>query len=178
MKGSAKITNYKNNTYRYCLCRTWNKELKKALFIMINPSEANENDPDETLKRCINMFKNNENFNEIIGGIIVVNLFPQVSQVINNLELEDDEIKNENFKEIEKFRSCKDIVVTIAAWGTRNKLPSDLKDKFEERVNFVKSIFPELKCLRLLTDGNPQHPLYAGYPDTMDALVDYIKAKG
>ena len=38
--------------YRYSLSREWNKDKKKVLFIMLNPSKADDKIDDHTVKRC------------------------------------------------------------------------------------------------------------------------------
>jgi len=54
---------YKNATfsncraYRYSLSRIWDKEKKFVLFIGLNPSTANEEADDPTIRRCTNYAK-------------------------------------------------------------------------------------------------------------------------
>ena len=43
--------------YRYSLVREWNKNKGKVLFIMLNPSTADDKEDDKTIIRCINFTK-------------------------------------------------------------------------------------------------------------------------
>ena len=67
---------YKNATfsncrkYRYSLSRIWDKKKKLVLFIGLNPSTANEEVDDPTIRRCVNYVQNWG-----YGGLMMVNLF-------------------------------------------------------------------------------------------------------
>ena len=53
MKQEAVIS--KCRKYRYSLSREWNKDKEKVLFIMLNPSKADDKIDDPTVKRCIKL---------------------------------------------------------------------------------------------------------------------------
>ena len=55
MKKSAIISDC--NKYRYELHREWDKDKKKVLFIMLNPSTADADNNDLTTIRCVNFAK-------------------------------------------------------------------------------------------------------------------------
>ena len=57
--------------YRYELHREWDKDKKKVLFIMLNPSTADHVEDDLTTRRCI---KYAERWG--YGGIIIGNIWP------------------------------------------------------------------------------------------------------
>jgi len=56
--------------YRYLLWRTWDASLPRALWILLNPSMADERKDDPTLRRCTR-FSASWRF----GGLEIVNLF-------------------------------------------------------------------------------------------------------
>ena len=56
-------------TYRYTLDRDWDKG-PRALFIMLNPSTADDKVDDPTIRRCISFAKR-----EGCGGLRVINLY-------------------------------------------------------------------------------------------------------
>ena len=56
--------------YRYWLTRIWNDSKLKILWIMLNPSTADENEDDPTIRRCIGFAKQWG-----YGGICVANLY-------------------------------------------------------------------------------------------------------
>ena len=60
-------------TYRYSLSRIWDKKKKYVLFVGLNPSTADEEVDDPTIRRCINYAKNWG-----YGGFLMVNLFYRI----------------------------------------------------------------------------------------------------
>ena len=69
MKKSAIISDC--NKYRYELHREWDKDKKKVLFIMLNPSTADADNNDLTTIRCMNFAKKWG-----YGGIMIGNIYP------------------------------------------------------------------------------------------------------
>ena len=69
MKKSAVISDC--SKYRYELHREWDKDKKKVLFIMLNPSTADIHNNDLTTIRCMNFAKKWE-----YGGIMIGNIYP------------------------------------------------------------------------------------------------------
>jgi hypothetical protein len=59
---------------RWYLRRVWNTALPDMVWIMLNPSGANENTDDATIRRCAGYARR-----EGCGSITVVNLFPVIS---------------------------------------------------------------------------------------------------
>ncbi len=51
MKQGAKFDSERK--YRYLLTREWDITLPKLLYIMLNPSTANENSEDQTSRQCL-----------------------------------------------------------------------------------------------------------------------------
>jgi hypothetical protein len=56
--------------YRYELRRVWDAQLGLACWVMLNPSTADANEDDPTIRRCVN-FARTWGY----GGIVVRNLF-------------------------------------------------------------------------------------------------------
>src|SRR5690349_21188818 len=56
--------------YRYRLDRWWDRALPPLIYIMLNPSTADAERDDATIRVCMGRAKN-----EGCGGIVVVNLF-------------------------------------------------------------------------------------------------------
>lgn len=137
--------------YRYELRRIWDEEKPKVLFIMLNPSTADENIDDPTIRRCIGYAKE---WN--CGGILVGNLFAYRSTNPNGLLKVDDPIGDDNIWHIKNLVSQSDIVV--CAWGNSNIVKRlDKKIKYDYRpLTVIKN---NLHCLELSNDGTPKHPL-------------------
>lgn len=113
---------------------------------MLNPSTADENADDPTLRRCIGFARNWG-----LGGIDVVNLYALRATNPADLWRSDDPVGPENDAHLEDAGRTSRMLV--AAWGAHPKA---------ERVAQVLAIpgFDRLTCLRTTKDGHPGHPLY------------------
>ena len=142
---------YKNATfsscrkYRYSLSRIWDKEKKYVLFIGLNPSTADEEADDPTIRRCVNYAKNWG-----YGGFMMVNLFAYRTTLPSNLIKVKYPVGTENDKYIVKLSKKADI--TVAAWGNNGNLYS--------RDKQVLNLVSRLMCLKINKSGQPAHPLY------------------
>ncbi|MGK0722883.1 DUF1643 domain-containing protein [Leucobacter sp. W1478] len=131
--------------YRYRLSRIWS-DTPFITFVMLNPSTANDQIEDPTLRRCIN-FACGWGY----GGLNIVNLYALRATDPSELWLSDDPIGPENAHYLtEAGRSGEPLV---AAWGGHAK-PGRVRDVL--RI----SGFERLMCLRITKRGAPAHPLY------------------
>ena len=131
--------------YRYSLSRIWDKQKKFVLFIGLNPSTADEEMDDPTIRRCSGYAQKWG-----YGGFMMVNLFAYRTTLPSNLKKVKYPVGSENDKYIVKLSKKADI--TVAAWGNNGNLYSRDKQVF----NLVSS----LMCLRINKSGQPAHPLY------------------
>jgi len=131
--------------YRYSLSRIWDKQKKHVLFIGLNPSTADEEVDDPTVRRCLNYAKNWG-----YGGFRMVNLFAYRTTFPSNLKQVKYPVGKDNDKYIIKLSKKADI--TIAAWGNNGNLYS--------RDKQVLSLVSNLMCLKVNKSGQPAHPLY------------------
>ena len=134
--------------YRYVLWRIWNSERPKVLFIMLNPSIADEVRDDPTQRRC-RRYAQRWGF----GGYYVGNIFAIVSTDPRRLKEVDDPVGTENNSYLQKLHT--ESASTVIAWGTWG----NLHGRNIEVLSLLKKIKP-VKCLGLCMDGNPKHPLY------------------
>ena len=134
--------------YRYKLWRGWNLSLPRCFFIMLNPSIADENILDPTIKKCVGFAKRWD-----CGSIYIGNIFSLVSTDPNELYRSDEPIGSLNDEAIKYMVSHSDM--TVAAWGSHGK--------FMERGNKVMSMLNNVYVLRMNKDGQPAHPLYIPY---------------
>ena len=133
--------------YRYKLSRIWNSDEPMVMFIMLNPSTADANVDDPTIRRCIGFAKSWG-----YGGLWVGNLFALRSPHTEDLLLADDPVGSQNNAALNSMADCSDLVV--AAWGA-------FAAKFPAREAQVREMFgPRLYCLATTKGGHPQHPLY------------------
>jgi hypothetical protein len=131
--------------YRYTLSRTWDKSLPRVLFIGLNPSTADDQRDDPTVRRCIG-FASEWGY----GGLILVNLFAYRSTDPNGLTEVDDPIGPENDRWISVEQAKADRVV--AAWGNHGVLLN--------RDTAVLESLNQAYCLGITKAGCPRHPLY------------------
>jgi len=139
--------------YRYRLWRIWDDSLPLLGWIMLNPSTADADVDDPTIRKCIGFSKRWG-----WGGIMVTNLFALRATNPKELIGHEDPVgpHNDTFL-LAEARAC---LVTIAAWGTRGSLNG--------REDQVRTLLEEgdvspLEHLRLTKAGCPGHPLYIPY---------------
>lgn len=130
--------------YRYALWRIWDDSKPLAMFIGLNPSTANENAADPTIRRVSDMV---EKWG--YGGFYMMNLFAIVSPYPKVLKTDPDPL-GDNDGWIEKVAPKCQLVVF--AWGNFKEA--------EERAKAVKRMFPNAHALHINKNGSPKHPLY------------------
>jgi hypothetical protein len=157
MKCSA-ILSY-DGKYRYKLERIWQPECQPIVWIMLNPSKADANLDDPTIRRCIGF-----SMNWGYGAIEVYNLFAWRATCPDNLVSATDPIGPENdhwLKSIPKDRQI------IAAWG---KIPEALGRRDTKVLQLLTGM--HVRCLGLTMTGFPRHPVRLAYnakPETYPA---------
>jgi hypothetical protein len=138
--------------YRYRLARRWSGCGKSVLFVMLNPSTADAEKPDPTIRRCVR-------FALDFGGreLSVVNLFafrtPQPEELWAAARERVDIIGPHNDRHILEAVQQSDIV--IAAWG----VDKNAKARAAVVASDIEKIKP-LHCLRITKGGFPEHPLF------------------
>ena len=126
---------------RYSLKREWDKSKNKILYIMLNPSLADDKNDDPTIRRLINFTKK---FN--YGGFLVGNIFTTITP--NPKELDKSKgMSDKNFEELIKLINKVDQIVY--AWGSSIEEPQ-----------LLKKLVLSPKCFGKNFNGTPKHPLY------------------
>lgn len=135
--------------YRHALGRHWDRTKGYVLFIGINPSTADAEKDDPTIRRCMG-FASDWGF----GGIEMCNLFDWRETDPAKLPRKGFAVSEYNDPAIRA--RVVDAEIVIAAWGK--------VEWAEKRIDEVfHTIFNEEKrwhCLKLTKDGFPWHPLY------------------
>lgn len=129
--------------YRYELSRIWDDKKPKVLFLMLNPSTADANEDDPTIRRCIRFAKDWG-----YGGLMVGNLFAFRSTDPKNLKYVTEHNHHINSEHLmNMYWQCE---ITVCAWGNppieNNSMPL--------------TGFKNLHYLALTQSFNPKHPLY------------------
>lgn len=141
---SGAVLSY-DKKYRYALWRRWDPTLKTIMFIMLNPSTADETKNDPTIHKCMEYAKRWGYGTLLVGNVYAYRSSdPRVLSTIQNPigELCDSYI----------YEMAKHSDMIIAAWG--NNIISD------NRVNAIRAITGKLYCLEKSKSRHPKHPLY------------------
>lgn len=132
--------------YRYTLNRIWNRKKGHVLFVCLNPSTADENVDDPTIRRCIR-FAESWGY----GGMVMCNLFALRSTDPKILYVHEAPNGMLNNFHIEHEDNLADI--TVAAWGMHGAL-------MNRGPNVARLYLARPMCLSLTKNGHPRHPLY------------------
>lgn len=131
--------------YRYVLTRIWDETKPTVVFIGLNPSTADEEVDDKTIRKYIGYAKRWG-----YGKLIMVNLFAFRSTDPSMLKRVEDPVGPDNDSYIQKCVSESNLV--IACWGNHGKLLN--------RDKVLMDSLPNLVCLKRNKNGTPHHPLY------------------
>lgn len=135
--------------YRYSLVRRWGRGAP-ATFVMLNPSTADAERDDPTIRRCVG-------FARAIGadGLIVLNLYAYRATKPADLWLAEDPVGPDTDRVLEQRATiaASKGEPLIAAWGA-NARP--------DRVAQVLELpgMSALTALGVTSYGAPRHPLY------------------
>lgn len=146
-------------------CRTWRYVLTRhvenkprasraVLFVMLNPSTADETKDDPTIRRCIG-FAKAWGFDQLV----VCNLFGLRATDPRALYLASDPVGPENVRHImEQARLAKKIVL---AWGNHGMF-MDQADVVRDALWYADDpwIPDRVHVLGENKNGEPKHPLY------------------
>lgn len=135
--------------YRYLLRRTWDHDKPRALFIMLNPSTADAEIDDATIRSCIRLSKGIG-----YGSFEVVNLFGLRATDPKELTTAESPIGPNNERVVDAaVRRCD---VVICAWGAHPMA--------QRSANFllgrIRAVRPAAYCFGKTKAGAPKHPLY------------------
>lgn len=130
--------------YRYRLWRVWRRG-PRVLFIGLNPSTADAERDDPTVRRCIGLAKAWG-----FSGMELANLFAYRATDPRVLAQADDPVGPDNDRWLAwlaKRTACR-----VACWGNHGWL--------HDRAAEVVVRLPKLRCLGVTKLGHPRHPLY------------------
>lgn len=139
-----------DGAYRYRLWRRWPSLEPSVVFVMLNPSTADADQDDPTIRRCIG-FARRWGF----GGIEVVNLFALRTSDPLVLLSHPDPVGPENAEHIRQAVSLGAAKPIIVAWGEASR--------FRARADLVAALIRARRVVRALgvtKSGDPRHPLF------------------
>lgn len=150
-RGSAVISDCGN--YRYRLTRWLSISAPLATFIMLNPSTADAEQDDPTIRRCIGFARSMK-----CGRLAVANLFAFRATKPEAMRAAADPVGPDN--NIFIARLAREKAETggklICAWGAQGKF----RDRDREVLAILHATPVEPMSLGETTDNLPRHPLY------------------
>lgn len=135
--------------YRYRLWRHWRERTNTCVFLMLNPSTADEVTNDPTVARCQKWA-----YQWGCSGLEVVNIFAFRSTDPEAMKRESDPVGPSNDHHI--LEACTGAALVICAWGnhgTHNGRAHDVRALLRGA-----GITPQ--CFVVTKEGEPGHPLY------------------
>jgi hypothetical protein len=142
--------------YRYRLSRVWAPEKPRLLWVMLNPSTADAEKDDATIRKCLG-FARRWGY----GSIEVVNLFALRATEPRELRAKGiDPIGPENDHHIRA--ALAEAQQVVLAWGSDSFA---VTRAFYVLRELLKDTQPRnIRCLdQSSKNGRPKHPLYAPY---------------
>jgi hypothetical protein len=122
------------------------------VWVMLNPSTANADTDDQTLKKCMGFARQHGH-----GGVILVNLFALMARDPRKLLTSADPVGPENDEHI--LSACRSGGAIIAGWGARPFAHA--------RATHVRELIDgtgrAVSCVGLTKEGDPRHPLHPPY---------------
>lgn len=150
--------------YRYRLTRNlFHDDDRTMTFIMLNPSTADHEENDATIRRCIS-FAEREHY----GKLEVINLFSfratDPKRLVSMAREDPSWLRHDPVdRMVRHVAATRPQGLLVAAWGKR---PSGMpKEIYENAVDRMAAIADprfavSLWCLGANKDGSPKHPLY------------------
>lgn len=147
--------------YRYLLSRDWALERPIAMCIGLNPSNADAEEDDPTIRILVN------SLNKLgFGRLRMTNLYAYISSKPKMLfEIPDPQGENDAWLQT-TAHGCQEI---IFCWGGFAKI--------EYRAKKVSEMFPDAKCFTFNKDGSPLHPMAIMWQGIKEIELKTFKSK-
>lgn len=144
--------------YRFRLERTISMEGPVYAFFGINPSTADANLDDATVRKWIGFCKRWGAARFLVGNVWPLRT-PDVRHLATATRWLD--IMRENQKHILSMAVEADILVPC--WGDRAKVPRAMHNELDELLALLRGTGKPLRHFGLTKGGDPKHPLMLGY---------------
>lgn len=138
-----------------------NDGTKPLVTIGLNPSTANEQKPDATMRKVMGFAERNG-----FDSFIMLNLYPQRTPHPTELHLTRNEaLHHRNLEEIMSALNGFNFLSVLLAFGDNINCRSYLRDCLKDIVNVLSPLNPQwLHTGTLTKNGNPRHPLSRHLP--------------
>lgn len=136
------------------------KEGKNTLIcIGVNPSMADKNKPDATMREILKIIEKNG-----YDSFIMINLYPLIKTNPNELPNEkNDKIHKENLNKIEEILNKYEKSDVLACWGDLITKRAYLLECSKDIIKLCEKYKTSFKYLSLSNKGNPTHPMRQFY---------------
>lgn len=150
VSGGATFERGPAGAYRYRLWRRWG-DGAAVLFVLLNPSTADGDHDDATLRRCV-AFARGWGY----GALEVGNLFALCATDPRRLRVVADPVGRANDRHLR--RAAHNVDLVVAGWGVAGGHLG--RDAVVARL-LARAASGRLFCLGRTAAGHPRHPLYA-----------------
>lgn len=144
--GSNSATFSDDLEYRYTLGRRWGTA-KTLVVIGLNPSTADENEDDPTIRRCMG-FAKRDGYN----ALLMLNLFAFRATDPRSMMSATDPVGPLNNKILRERTLGRDVLVAWGALGSHRGRDREVMGMLEDARRVL--------CLGVTKAGQPKHPLY------------------
>ncbi|HKJ17098.1 MAG TPA: DUF1643 domain-containing protein [Xanthomonadales bacterium] len=135
----------RDRKHRFLLWRCWGGLENMVLFVGLNPSVADEQTNDPTIRRCIGFAKR-----EGASGVMVGNLFSYCATHPQDLKRASRPVRAENGHWLQAAQSIAN--QTIVCWGNHGT--------HREQSEKLLPLLGRVRCFGKTQTGEPRHPLY------------------
>jgi hypothetical protein len=135
--------------YRYLLRRVWDHDKPRILFVMLNPSTADAQVDDPTIRSCARI-SNTLGY----GSLEVINLFGLRATDPAALDQWDDPVGPRN--DDVAAAAIERCDVAVCAWGAHPMA----RRRRRTICSMIRVRRPAVYCLGVTKAGAPKHPLY------------------
>jgi hypothetical protein len=156
--------------FRFVLSRDWTEGEGRCCFIMLNPSTADAESDDPTIRRCVDFARRSGH-----SALDVVNLFalrtPHPRELLTAADLHGPRDQAQRlYNDIWLLATAALARTAVAAWGVHGVM--------HHRDRVVREMLKEvqLHCLGTTANGQPRHPLYIPAHTPFRKYVDVIPA--
>jgi hypothetical protein len=166
--------------YRYTLTRRWDDTKPIVNWLMLNPSTADENVEDPTIRKCMKFATLWE-----YGGVVITNLFAYRATDPDQMKAYAEPVGKDNDHHISEVAKASDMIV--CAWGN-DGAHQTLVEEFNYARAPYRGMCPRSKyvidmllntvgiplyCMAVNKTGEPQHPLYLPFKQKPSVYYGY-----
>lgn len=153
-------------TYRYRLDRTVATCGRVYAFFGINPSTADANADDATVRKWIG-------FTKAWGGsrFIVGNVWPLRAADVKRLgrAIKWCDVERENWRHLQQMVAEADVLVPC--WGDRRKAPRVMHNDIDQLLAWLHNSGKPVMTFGSTAGGDPKHPLMLSYKTQLGQLI-------